>query len=230
MAAHAADHAALLERALIVGVHFKANGGPLRFVFDGEIFEVDVEVVAHVEDGGVGHGDQHEAVAERVAVENVGIGFGDDADDVVFFDGVDGLLAAGAAGEVRAADDDVGVCRFAALAKGGVGAVEGVFGEEFAVGALLEERRRDDVVRVDVVAVDRGDFSGDHLGSPVMRCRVGYIIHELGANIILSVRVGWGGVYNKGRRGEGAKRVHEGHEGKRTRRGAKERHKKRGGG
>ena len=150
----AANCAALFEGIFIIRVHFEFDCRALRHVPNRPGVKVNLQCVPHPKAGRVRHGQQHEAVAQGIAVKNIGIRLGNHARHVIVFNGVHRLFSAGSAAEILARNDDVLRGLAAALPKIGIEFVERKFFEMRPIRALLQKQGGDDVIRVDVRPID----------------------------------------------------------------------------
>src|SRR5262249_30130000 len=144
----------------------------LRHVLNSEGVQINTQFVTHLKTRRVREGNQHQTVTERIAVKNIGIRLGNDTHHAVLLDSIYGLLAARATGKILSTNDDIRRGLLAALPKGRVIAVKGIVFEKLPVVTLLEKRGRNNVVCVDIFAVDRGHLARDHAAPPsgVMGC------------------------------------------------------------
>src|SRR3989338_2237097 len=152
--ADAGSHPSRLERPAVVGLYLEREAGVPGPVVDQGGVQINLELIAQPEAARVLQGDQREAVGQAVPVEDVRKGLRDHAHHPVELQGVHRLLPAGAAGEVLACYDDIGLALQAAIAELGVEFYKGVGGEILRVITLDQVHRRDDVIGIDVVAED----------------------------------------------------------------------------
>ena len=172
-----ADVVEAVEQAMAAELFDIERNRQAKVVGERFLFEIGRELVAgmsgstleQVVDLGVAEHDRQHAVLEAVVIENVGEAGGDDHAEAVILQRPRGVLAAGAAAEIAASQQDAralggGLVKFEVGVERAIVVADPVPEQKFAEARPLdplEELLGDDLIGVDVGAIEGDNFAGE---------------------------------------------------------------------